>query len=369
MMKAFILHLCLFGMAQALSTHVLPFAKEENKKRQLLHRHLKECECNNNGGGRNLAEAAKTMFERGLSDKSVQELIDGLTLTIRSDSSGVEEEVVTVTDTDTDTEPSAVITQNEQALALRVSSILEDAVFDLEELSVYTATYKSANEVVNQDATGIINAIFDFITDLIDLVISVIEQIVSLIVGVSIDSYVFEEHLTYAGNADSQIIVGIINIIVGVIVAIFQFIERVIRAIINFILGIFNADIDANNFLQGGKAYPQEAEEIPALQAIYDGLILGTQVIGLGDILQLVSQGGEALNGVLGSGLTTAPLVMMEFIGVNTTNSILCALGATETTSGCVDDILYGVVLRHFTHNHLRRFVRIQSVPDRDHES
>jgi hypothetical protein len=146
--------------------------------------------------------------------------------------------------------------------------------------------------------------------------------------------------MLFVCDGTTQVDVGAFNIFIDVVVAIFQFVETIITSIINFIRGIFHANFDSDNLvssLERESAIPVEAEEsIPGLKTIYDGLVFGTQAIGLGDILQLISGSSETFEGVLDLGLTTAPLIMMEFIGVNTTNSILCSLGATTTATGYV---------------------------------
>jgi hypothetical protein len=86
--------------------------------------------------------------------------------------------------------PIADITSSEEeVLALQVSEILEGAKADLSQVAVYTKHYQQTNQddaaAVNQDVVGLINTIFDFIVDLIQLVIGVIESIISLILNVS----------------------------------------------------------------------------------------------------------------------------------------------------------------------------------------
>jgi hypothetical protein len=142
---------------------------------------------------------------------------------------------------------------------------------------------------------------------------------------------------------------------VGVIIAIFRFIEGIIRSIINKILGVFSADNNADTAVDSSGNGPllsffpasddkeiasdESDQNVPALQTIYETLVQGVEAIGISDVTQLLSDNGELLDGAVELGVTTAPLVLMEFIGVSATNAILCAIGATESViDGYVDD-------------------------------
>jgi hypothetical protein len=226
MMKAFMIYpylLSLIGMAAGASTtHIVPLAQEEAKKRGLLHRHLHECSCNSTtdlGGNlrrrrRSLAEAAHAMLERGLSENNVESLINDLGVTLRGGTSTTtnapeaeeEEDVAAVVAATPEEEPpiADIKSSEEEVLALQVSEILEGAKADLGQVAVYTKHYQQANQdkdaAVNQDVLGLINIIFDFIVDLIQLVINVIESIISLIVNVSAERHDYFRHTLIVGS-------------------------------------------------------------------------------------------------------------------------------------------------------------------------
>jgi hypothetical protein len=153
--------------------------------------------------------------------------------------------------------------------------------------------------------------------------------------------------MVVSGTRAQQIIAGIINLVVGVIVAIFRFIEGIIRSIIDKILGVFSADavVDSDNSGNGpllsffparngdnnNMSDESDNNNVPVLQTIYETLVQGVEAVGLSDVTQLLSDNGGLLDGVLELGVTTAPLVLMEFIGVSAANAILCVIGATES--------------------------------------
>lgn len=74
-----------------------------------------------------------------------------------------------------------------------------------------------------------------------------------------------------------------------------------------------------------------EEDAIPGLSAIFDALISGFGALGLDQLLvDAIANGDQIIDGIVSLGLTTAPLIMMEFIGVSSVNSILCALGIAD---------------------------------------
>lgn len=151
-----------------------------------------------------------------------------------------------------------------------------------------------------------------------------------------------------------QTIVAIINLVVGVILAIFQFIADIIQSIIDKILNVFSADSSSsatttdedaaagNNDNKGPllSFFPANSnnnnnddpdETVPALQVIYETFVQGVEGIGMADIDQVLTDNADLLGGALAFGTTTAPLILTEFIGASTTNAILCLIGATES--------------------------------------
>ena len=74
--------------------------------------------------------------------------------------------------------------------------------------------------------------------------------------------------------------------------------------------------------------YPDQAGDVPGLTAIFDTLISGADALGLDEILNIAFENSDQIfGGITDLVLTTAPLIMMEFISVTSVNSVLCALG------------------------------------------
>jgi hypothetical protein len=152
-----------------------------------------------------------------------------------------------------------------------------------------------------------------------------------------------------------QTIVAIIDLVVGVILAIFRFIGDIITSIIDKILNVFSADssssaattdedadVTGNNnngpllsFFPANNNNNNNDEDldetVPALQVIYETFVKGVEGIGMVDIDQILADNADLLGGALAFGTTTAPLILTEFIGASTTNAILCLIGATES--------------------------------------